>query len=153
VRFEHTLRMRYSGQTFEVDTPVEAHMLDATDLDGIADAFHRCHETEYGVRSDDFDIEVVGAAVAGLATGNTPDISAAVPAPESTGPAAFTTRQVYFDGSFLKAKVFQFDELGAGTTIEGPAIIEHQHTSVTLPPAGEAVIDAQRNLIMEVDLG
>lgn len=151
VRIDYTLRMRYAGQTFEVDTPVEAAMLHARDLAAIADTFHRTHEREYGAKSDDFDVEIVGAAVAASATVQTP--SAAARTREPIGSAKSTTRQVYFNGAFVTATVYQFDELAAGIRVVGPAIIEHPHTSVTLPPAGTAVIDDQQNLIMEVDLG
>jgi N-methylhydantoinase A len=59
-------------------------------------------------------------------------------------------RDVIFDGKPLKTRVYDAGRLQAGNTIEGPAIVEHEHSCTVLPPGSQASIDAALNLIIKV---
>ena len=60
------------------------------------------------------------------------------------------TRQVYFReaGGFLDTQIYDRERLGAGSALEGPAIIE-ERTSTTLVPKGfNAKVDDYGNITL-----
>ena len=63
VLLSRSAQMRYVGQAYEVDTPIPSTTLTAADLPEIAQTFHKCHEMEHGVSSDDFAPAIVSLGV------------------------------------------------------------------------------------------
>jgi len=64
--------------------------------------------------------------------------------------AARGEKQVYFDGAWVRARVFDRERLRAGDWFEGPALVA-EYTSATVVPAGARVmVDGLRNLVIEV---
>jgi N-methylhydantoinase A len=61
-------------------------------------------------------------------------------------------RQVYFgeSGGFIKTPVFHRGLLGAGASVEGPAVIEQMDSTVLIPPHMRAEVDRYGNLLVRV---
>lgn len=141
------LRMRYAGQTFEVDVHLDEDTFNSNDADRYAEAFHQAHQREFGVRSDDFEIEVVALAVTSEAPLTTAD-----PTPANDAAAEHTaqaSRDLYFAGAWTKAAQHETRALSNGQSISGPAVIEDQHSCVIVPPQWVAHVDAHQNIILE----
>jgi N-methylhydantoinase A len=66
MEFSRTAQMRYVGQTYEVETPIPSEPITAENLPRIVQEFHRQHELEYGVSSDEFAPAFVSLAVTGI---------------------------------------------------------------------------------------
>ncbi len=65
----------------------------------------------------------------------------ALPAAAATTPVPTGTRAVRHRGGTVTATVFSRATLGAGATIQGPAIIEQQDTTTWLAPGWTATVD------------
>jgi N-methylhydantoinase A len=146
----HIMRMRYAGQTFEVDVPQDAATIASGNLEAVTEAFHRTHALEFGVRSDDFPIEVVALAVTveGRAAGATGGAGTSGAPPKSK--AAHARRKVFFGGAWHDADVHESESLAAGADVAGPAIIEDPHTCIVVPPGWVSRKDKHQNFILEV---
>jgi N-methylhydantoinase A len=55
-------------------------------------------------------------------------------------------REVYFNESFIKTKIYWRENLKAGYEIEGPAIIEQYDSTVVIPPNWVCFVDEYLNL-------
>ena len=60
------------------------------------------------------------------------------------------TRAAYWGDGFVDTPVYDGAQLGAGATIEGPALIEEPFTVVVLPPGATATLDALGNYLITV---
>jgi N-methylhydantoinase A len=57
-------------------------------------------------------------------------------------------RDAWFDGGFHPTPVHDFDRLGPGAALSGPAIVESRFTTVVLPPGSSLSVDPYRNLVI-----
>lgn len=143
---------RYEGQGYEVRFEVPDGEVSKAWLAETVEAFHAAHELEYGHRFKTGRVEIVNIRVVGV--GVMDKLEPPV-VPESTDPveaARVTTKDVTFD---VGGKPEQFatpfydrGRLGAGQTIEGPAVIEQYDTTVVVPPAFVAAIDVHGNIVI-----
>jgi N-methylhydantoinase A len=58
-------------------------------------------------------------------------------------------RKVFFDGEFVETPVYWRDDLPAGATFYGPAIVEQLDTTTVVELNMEATVDEYGNLILE----
>jgi N-methylhydantoinase A len=60
---------------------------------------------------------------------------------------------VYFDdnGDFTDTPIYNRSELPAGSSIDGPAIVEQMDTTVLIPPNARARVDERLNLVIDVE--
>ena len=59
-------------------------------------------------------------------------------------------REVWFGDRFLESPVLDRYGLAAGTTIEGPAVIEERESTCVLGPGDRATVDERLNLVAEL---
>jgi N-methylhydantoinase A len=132
--------LRYRGQSFEIDTPVEP----GAGWRAIADSFHAEHQRVYGHADRDSPIQAIALRVV---------ITGAVAKPEfprftmQPGPAPAAGRaDVWLDGERCDAAIYRRGELLAGQSFSGPAVVV-QDDCTTVVPAGFAVrVDEYTNL-------
>lgn len=148
VQVTRVMRMRYAGQTFEVDVEQDAAAIAVGDTQALAEAFHATHAREFGVRSDDFAIEIVALAVTAEAQTGNPTRADSDP-PSHPSPAPPGTRPVFFNGAWTDAPVIPTT---ARAEVTGPAMIEDPHTCIVVPPGWRASFDAHLNCILEVQV-
>jgi N-methylhydantoinase A len=138
--------MRYCGQSFEVDTPVEARWIEDGDLDALRAAFHARHDRLYGHADPEETVQMVTLRLV---------IAGATPKPmlpriaAADGPAApEAVVQAFLDGAHCAVPLYTRATLRAGHAFEGPAIIA-QPDSTTCVPAGFVVaVDDVGNLVI-----
>lgn len=150
VKVSRVMRMRYAGQTFEVDVEQDAAAIAVGDTAALAEAFHATHAREFGVRSDDFAIEIVALAVTAEALPGEPvagDSDPPPPPPPSS--ATPVTRPVFFNGDWAEAPVIT-TAAASRSEVAGPAMIEDTHTCIVVPPGWRARFDSHLNCILEV---
>ena len=152
IRIKRTSQMRYVGQSYEVLTPIPD--LIGSSLDKIRANFHTAHLREYGVASEEFEPAFVSLGVtavgvvarsAGRATPSAGGAANGAPTQASKG-----TRQVIFDGTALLTPLYDAVALRSGQRIEGPAIVEHDHSCTVIAPGTGAVVDNEGNLLITV---
>ena len=153
VRLKRTAQMRYVGQSYEVLTPIPDRV--GATLDEVRANFHKSHLREYGVASEEFEPAFVslGVTALGVVAGHGVRDLQAVPASArkgDTGNVIKGERDVIFDGKAIRTALYDAAALRPGRRIEGPAIVEHEHSCTALAPASSAMVDAEGNLSITV---
>ncbi|MCA0920836.1 hydantoinase/oxoprolinase family protein [Pseudooceanicola nanhaiensis] len=135
--------MRYLGQSYELETP-----LDAADLSvaAISEAFHTEHARLYGHADRDALVQLVNLRL--VVAGATPKPRIAEPDP-ATGPAR-PVRHVtaHFDGTAQETPVYARADLAPGHTFDAPAIIGQDDTTTVVPPGFTVTVDRFGNLVI-----
>jgi N-methylhydantoinase A len=147
MKITRTAQMRYVGQTYEVDTDIPQGTLSHSQIAGIATAFHKAHQLEYGVSSDDFPIAFVALSVTAVGQLDEPPMFKFAPA--VTKPQG-AKRDVYFDGKWLESALYNSSELAPGAEVAGPTIIEYPDSIAVVPPGCSGAVDPSGNLIITV---
>ena len=130
VRLERGLDMRYRGQSYELQVPVEEWPLDEGAVEATRERFHGQHARRYGHAMPDEPVEVVTLRVTG--TVPTPPLEDRL---DEASDAAAGERDVYFeDGGFRPTPVLDRAALAPGETVEGPAVIEGAGSTALVPP-------------------
>jgi N-methylhydantoinase A len=138
---ERTVDVRYVGQGYELNV---AYGKDA------ADRFHAMHAQRYGFADRERGLEIVNVRV--RLRGRSEKYS---PVREEMrvgdGAAAMRgEKSIYFDGSWVNARVFDRAQLRAGDVLDGPALVAEYTSATVVPPGARMVVDGFRNLVIEV---
>jgi len=147
------LDIRYVGQEFTLPVPVERAQLANADRDGIRTAFDALYDRRYAHHSPGEPVEIVNIRVAVL--GRRSEIKfprlAAAPACKPSP----RRRDAYFADvrKPVNCPVYDRDALGAGTTIDGPALIQEVGTTTVLFEADRCRIAASGELVIAVGGG
>jgi N-methylhydantoinase A len=148
VRLTREIDMRYVGQwralPIEVEAPLES-------LDPVVEAFHTEHEREHSYRREDSPVEVYQLNV--RAVGETE--KAELPSHHADGgdPEPTGTRKVVFQRGedAVEAPVFARDDLPAGASFEGPALIDQLDSTVLVPRGVKVEVDEWLNIRMQIE--
>jgi N-methylhydantoinase A len=130
--------VRYQGQSFELT-------VDAGDLDGLAGRFHAEHERRYGHRMDDEPLELVNLRLVATVPGDKPELRE----PPPRRKAVPGRRRAGFDGDWVEVDVWRRADLGAGSELEGPAVVELAESTVLLRPGWRGAVDEAGTLVLE----
>ncbi len=145
VMISRSVEMRYLGQNYELEIPVEAESFSDAEIAQLLETFHSMHERRFGFRLADH-MEIVNFIVTGVApTGMfvLPEIRT------SDAPAVPRCRRpVWFENGWVDTPVYARDGLKSGQTFQGPALVE-ENASVTVLAAGKSVsVDRFGNLLI-----
>jgi N-methylhydantoinase A len=152
VAFERSCDMRYVGQAFEVNVPLEnGRKLDAPGLAALMERFHQEHRRLYGQSAEKEPVEFVNFRVTAL--GHAPKIpikeigTAATDPPKPKG-----ERRAYFgkERGWQRCPIFERARLGPGVTTRGPAMIEDVGASIVIYPGHTMSVDRFGNLIIDL---
>jgi N-methylhydantoinase A len=146
-----TAGMRYIGQSYEVDTPIPSGELTEQALTQIVADFHRVHQREHGVSSEQFPTAFVNLRVTAIGKVEKLDLRSnlgTVATANGHGPTTKAQRQVYFEGAFVDCPVYDGHQLHAQAQLDGPAIVEYADSEIVVPPGAKARTDEGRNLII-----
>lgn len=143
-RLVYSAEMRYRGQSFEIDTPLDADMVASADHASMAEAFHSAHERVYGHADRAAPLQVI--AVRLIITGATAKPS--VPRRElQLGPAPEAGRaNVWLDGEWRSAALFERAALVSGQSFTGPAVVMQEDCTTIVPPGFAGRVDEYSNL-------
>ncbi|GMG83053.1 hydantoinase/oxoprolinase family protein [Paralimibaculum aggregatum] len=138
--------MRYAGQSFEIEAPLEAGWIAAGNAGAIAQAFHAEHDRLFGHANPHAPVQLVNLRL--VVSGPTPKPAIPRPAP-AEGPA-MPERHVtgWFDGLAHEVPLYQRADLRPGHRLAGPAIVGQEDTTTVLPPDFALEVDAFGNLVL-----
>jgi len=146
VRLEHSLDLRYRGQSFELSLPETSKSSKSAGSDGPREAFHDAHEKLYGYALREREVELVCLRTRAR-------VAAAEAAPRSVRrkrlpkSAVRETRRCLFDEAH-PTTVIDRARLGPGHTFDGPALIEEYSGTTLVPPGWRAQVSAHGHLLL-----
>src|SRR5207244_13166130 len=118
---KRTISMRYSGQNYEHEVPVEDTITPPTLQKLFAD-FHRLHEQFYGYSISGEVIEIIRLGVSVVGRRPKPELK---PLGHAGPPQPWSRRQVYFHSTgFVNCPVYRRENLACDASLTGPAIVE-----------------------------
>lgn len=144
--------LRYAGESYELMVPLLFDgQVTAQDLEAAVRRFHERHRHLYSFDRPIEPVEMVAVRVRGVSTRSKPPLKR-LSAGKGVFAALWGERDVYFRevGGFVKTPVFLRNALGAGVTIDGPAVIEDEGTTILVFPRHKARLDDYGNILMEV---
>ena len=143
-RFVRQLELRYVGQSFELTVPFEGE----ADAGSLTAAFHEEHERVYGFAAPSEPVELVSLRLTTVGTIEKPPLRPL--APQTGDPEPKGQRDVYFAESdgFTETPVYDRYALGAGGTLDGPAIVEELDSTVVVHPGYGLAVDEVGNLVL-----
>jgi N-methylhydantoinase A len=142
---QRNVEMMYQGQWRSLAVPAPA---DVTDINALIDGFHTEHKREFNYRRDDAPVSIFRVAL--TATGMVPKAELQTHELKKNTPTTDKTREVWFGGKPFTAMVFERNDLTAGATFDGPAIVEQFDSTTVIPPATTAEVDRYMNIIIRV---
>ena len=148
VRVDREIKMRYAGQwrslAVSCARPVES-------VEAVRERFHAEHERAYAYSDPDQAVEIYGLRVTGVGVVDKPSFPE-IRSTDNLDDAHRGTHEAYFEdvGEFVETAVYERDALGAGSTFDGPVIIEQMDSTVVIPPNATAEVDRIGNIVIEV---
>jgi len=135
-KYDVIAEVRYHGQGFELRVPIPGGKITLANKDKVVQAFHKAHTADYGYAFDDSLVELYNIRI--IATAKVRHLELpkiAKGAPDDAKQAFLYERETVFDdGSTHKTPRLDRGKLGAGTTVNGPAIIIQHNSTTLLPP-------------------
>ena len=155
VDFRRYFTMRYRRQSAGVEMPVGFNRFNPKRLTEIQTGFEQKYEELYGVGAgySKAGIEISEIRVDAIGKVAKPKLNAKRKTNGNARHALKGNRPVFFTRPERKSfdtPVYNYELLGVGATIRGPAIVELPFTTTLLPPDHKITVDPYMNLVMEL---
>jgi N-methylhydantoinase A len=139
--------IRYKGQSFDMTVALPTGFAEGDTMDVVRKPFHEAYARVYGIADEAAPVEIINLRV--TIVGVTPKPQA-VPTGSSSRPGApLGEREVFDQGTLQTAAVYAREDLAAGQSFSGPAVVEAEDTTVFVPAGCEVTVDEWLNLIVE----
>lgn len=141
----HSAEMQFRGQTHLIRVALPSPAVTRAEVQA---AFEAAYFARFQVRLPEIRAVLVNLNTSVIGRRRPFDLRALLPPGE--GDALVGERQLYADGAWHVAKVWQRERLAPGARIAGPAIIQQADATTVLEPGSAAVVDALGNLRIRV---
>lgn len=131
--------IRYQGQGYEIRVDWSANAIAR---------FHQMHQRLYGFADKERAVEIVTLRVQAIARTPKPRVRRGRPVSRSARIALISTHQVFEDGDWRDASLYDRDRLRSGNRIDGPAVIAELSATTYLPTGWSGLVDAIGNLML-----
>lgn len=137
---QHSVDLRYAGQSFELSVDIERPF----DPAEAGERFAAAHESAYGYQADE-PVELVNCRVMTTVPRSAPSIEYAGGESPQKG-----SREAAFANGVHETPVYERQRLTPEDSIEGPAIVEGDESTIVVPPAWNMQVRDDGALIAEV---
>ena len=151
IKIKYEILARYGGQLWELRSRIPRNRIESIeDLKRIIKAWEGRYFEEYGLRAmaPRGGIQIITIAVEASATLPKPVFIPEEMVGENPDQAQKGMRDVYFNGRFVKSKIYIMEKLLPGNVVVGPAIIEGIDTTAVVPEDRKIVVDKYRMMLM-----
>lgn len=145
-QFTVSAEMRYKGQSFEIETPLNRNDIQQGTISTIREAFHSEHARLYGYSDRLASIQVVSLRLVVSFETPKPYLELLTYAPGA--PVASSHIDVWMESAYHHVPLYRRDALTSGQQFNGPAVIAQEDTTVTVLPDFSVRVDALGNLIL-----
>lgn len=137
--------MRYRGQSFEIEVPIDPAALKSGDVTAIAEAFHAEHRRLYGHADPDALIQII--AINLVVTGHS--AKPTLPTTDLDPREVFSdkTMTAHVDGVRCEVALFSRTDLTPGARFTSPCVITQDDTTTIVPAGFTGTVDSHGNLI------
>ncbi|HUN21814.1 MAG TPA: hydantoinase/oxoprolinase family protein [Anaerolineales bacterium] len=132
--------IRYVGQAYELTVPATPQF---------AELFHQQHAQLYGHNQPDAPIEIVNIRLVAVGQQNTPKLPA-YPIVRTPAQPQFFRLVVLPSAQSVELPVYVGQELRAGMTLAGPALVVQSDTTIFITAHSTCQVDAYENLIIHL---
>jgi N-methylhydantoinase A len=151
--FTRKADMRHVGQGHEIVVTLPWEKMATVDLDSeLRPHFYSAYEEIYGYAHRHLGLEITTCRL--TASGPRPRVAVQEAHENSAQPRAAETaikgyRDVYFAeaNGFVKTPIYARDQLAAGMTFTGPAVVEEKDSTAVIGPSGTVTVDGFANLL------
>jgi N-methylhydantoinase A len=155
VEYRRYFTMRYRRQNAGVEMAAFKDRFTARRLAEMQNTFEKKYEELYGVGAGyaKAGIEISQIRIDAVGKVAKPNLNARRKSGTGARSALKGKRKVFFtrpERKLVDTAVYDYQKLGAGATVRGPAIIELPFTTALVPPDHKVTADRYMNLVMEV---
>lgn len=136
--------MRYHGQSFEIEVPIDAAWIDAGDLAALRGAFDRRHAELYDFADDAAPIQLVNLRAVIIGHTTPPDFGREPRREDAPEPERMV--EVWQNGGLVRMALYLRGALHHGQCFAGPAIVAQEDTTTCIPEGYDASVDEFGNL-------
>jgi N-methylhydantoinase A len=149
---ERVAALHYQGQSFELEVPVQAGVIDRAKLAALEEAFGVEHERTYGHRAGaEEPVELVTLKVVGRGVPDVPRAALAARAALPEGVViAEPLRRAYFGPAHGWRDADVVNRADLGEPHPGPCIVEEYDSTCVVPPGSGATLDRYGNIVIDV---
>jgi len=131
---------RYARQGYELDVPVARGAWERVAAD-----FHDVHETAYGYRDEESQVEVVALRAIGTVKATAPPLSLS-----RRSIVGVTSRlRIRLDRGMVDAAGYDWEMLHAGQVLAGPAVVEGMSATALIPPGWAGRVNGIGAILVE----
>ena len=136
--------LRYHGQSFEIETPLELEWIRSGDIARVAASFHREHDRIYGHADEAAVVDIVALRL--IAIGQSAKPTLPKQAKRGGTPVPQAQIDVLLDGKRRRVPLYRRAELGHGQSFSGPCVIYQDDTTSVVTDGYAGTVDAYGNL-------
>jgi N-methylhydantoinase A len=155
-RFARELDLRYTGQGYELRTPLDGlftERLIAASMAAARVRFDERHAQIHGHAAKERPVEVVSYRVRVRVTVPKFEPRSEPASARLVAAVAKGMRRIHFGATqAVEATLYERDKLDIGATISGPAIVEQFDATTVIPQGWTGRVDGYRNLILQREL-
>ncbi|MBQ0771091.1 MAG: N-methylhydantoinase A [Parasphingorhabdus sp.] len=140
--FARAVDLRYQGQEYTINVPIER----GSSVAAVLDLFHSLYERRYGHSQPETETEIISIRLA--ATGSFEHSEGEAAFAPMPGEPQVGTRDVVFDGAVHKTPILKRDRLAPGKPMASPAIVEEESATSVVPPGYTITIDTFGNMLI-----
>jgi N-methylhydantoinase A len=137
-QFQRRVDMRYRGQSFELT-------VDADEVAELEERFHGAHEQRYGYRMEEETVELVNLRLIATVPVEVPRLEEGTGA----GDGRVEERRANLDGEWREVPVFDRRQMGRGSELVGPALVEFPEATCVVRGGWRGAIDHVGILVLE----
>ena len=138
------LEMRYLGQNYELEVPIDFIEFHEENIESLWQKFHQLHEQRFGFSIAEEVIELTTIKCSVISTTEKPSL----PKLSSGSAEPVSSRRVVFIEGAEQTPVYDRSTLGSGAKIMGPALIEEPASVTVLNPGQQLTVAPEGHLII-----
>jgi N-methylhydantoinase A len=136
--------MRYAGQSYEIEVPLQAAWLAGGDAARIAAAFHALHDRIYDFHDPAGHVELVNLRLSAMGAGPALHFPEEAEVARDAQPRCEV--MVFTDGAQRPIPLYQRADLTSGSRFQGPAVVAQEDTTFAIPVGASARVDRHLNI-------
>ena len=150
ILISRSIEMRYSGQSYELEVPLDPGNITIKTLGSVRKAFDMLHQQNYGFSKLDEPAEIVNLRIVCFGRLTKPELRKKRPVESNSERALKGKRNVFMKSRLHKTSIYDREMLNPGSVVLGPAIIEQKDSTTVLFPGNLGRIDEYRNIVIKV---